>query len=126
MKFKLLSGIHVDNDKTKGATKSNPEGERVVYTAGDVIESDIDLAATLNPKDPSMRRKFERVHDLTPAGPGVGRRESATATIPPIDMSLLAAMSVKELQSFAAEEEIDLKGCAKKEDILKIIQAATK
>lgn len=41
---------------------------------------------------------------------------------PPIDDEILGSMTVNELKSYAEEEEIDLKGATRKEDILRIIR----
>lgn len=45
-----------------------------------------------------------------------------TPSAPPIDDEILGSMTVNELKSYAEEEEIDLKGASRKEDILRIIR----
>lgn len=44
-----------------------------------------------------------------------------TKNLRPEDMEALSAMTITELKQYAAEEEIDLKGASKKEDILRLI-----
>jgi hypothetical protein len=42
------------------------------------------------------------------------------------DYGRLETLSVKDLQEIAAEEEVDLKGASKKEDIIRALRASTK
>jgi len=49
MRFKLLAGFH--------AHGKNEDGTAKVYSPGDIIETDTDLAARLG------KNKFERLHD---------------------------------------------------------------
>jgi hypothetical protein len=49
----------------------------------------------------------------------------ATSNTPqPLNQPTLDIMSVKELQDFAKEEEIDIRGAKTKEDLLRVIKAA--
>ena len=52
-----------------------------------------------------------------------GPASPISAKAPDFDKGLLEAMTVKELQAFAAEEEIDLRGATSKETILKVLRA---
>lgn len=115
MRFKLKAGSH--GSGTGQEIKS--------YKAGDVIESDQDLAAF----DPL---KFERLDDAAKATPAPAAFPShssgqgtAFGAMPPLRQhpADLDKMSVKELQDHAADEEIDLKGASKREDILKVLRA---
>jgi hypothetical protein len=126
--FRLLVGAHVgpgpkgcecdDCLKSKGANhvynaKRYDGRNRPLDPDGydnDTIDSpDVDLVARFN-TDFSV--KFERV------GPGQSQTAAAPAPFP------LEKMTLAQLMAVANEEEIDLKGASKKEDIIRIIKGA--
>jgi len=74
---------------------------------GDLIESKHDLEARFN-KGP-FSRKFERVYQDRP-------------TFAALVQPNLEAMSVKELQELAQDQEIDISGAKTKEDLLRILR----
>ncbi len=99
---------------------------------GEVIETNQDLSRH---NAPGMTPKFELLEDR-PQAPQAGLKEMpAQPTAPqfnpnpgkaPVSTSRsdnLDNLGVKELQALAAEEEIDLKGATKKEDIVKILRS---
>ena len=92
MKYRLLRGQHISGER-------DADGKKIVYKAGDVFESPIDLVARFN--DPRMaEQKFERVFTEDP----------------------LEVMTVAQLRELAEEEEIELPNNAKKQDILNVIR----
>ena len=101
MKYRLLRGQHISGERHPDTVVDGVvvQGKKIVYKAGDVFESPIDLVARFN--DPRMaEQKFERVFSDDP----------------------LDAMTVAQLREFAEEEEIALPNNAKKQDILNIIR----
>ena len=95
MRFKLLVGQHIQNE---------PDGTEKKYSAGEVIESNVDL-------EKRFGDKFRRVYGT----PEDERDEPTTGDD-------LERMTVKELQALAAEEEVDLRGMTKKEDLIKALR----
>lgn len=78
---------------------------------GDIIDSLVDLSARFNQGPSSL--KFERL----------GFAVSLTQPAPPIPYPL-EKMTLAQLLSVAEEEEIDLRGASKREDVLKILRNA--
>lgn len=135
--FKLLAGKH---------TQKESNGISKTYRPGDVIDSKHDLVKLFNshPTTPKFERVDERtmrgdissvVQTVTPshvvqaASPSpapAAPQSSAQTAVAPSRQSIdgLDSMSVKELQLLAQEEEIDLRGASKKEEIIKIIRGA--
>lgn len=70
---------------------------------GDVIESEVDLVARHNRGPGSV--KFERVEEAA----------QAQAAMP------YEKMSLAQLLAVAAEEEVDLRGASKREDVLRVL-----
>ena len=96
MKFRLVRGLHNDGEKT--------------YQVGDIIETDIDLAAKFNqPSSGSI--KFEPLSMVSPA-------QSQA------DTENLSKLTVKQLKEIAEDNEIDLEGCSTKDEILNAVQGA--
>lgn len=120
MLFKLLAGKHIQKDPQ---TKKS-----VMYSAGAIIESSYDLMK-LNYGQGS-RNKFEKVDkssiQCVDNNPIIPTNKDTLVTLSPQDitklMTELSKMDVKLLEKYAQEEEIDLKGNTKKEDILRIIK----
>lgn len=118
-KFRVMRGIHAEGGK--------------VYRQGEVVDSKTDLSKHNSPG----ATKFERVEEPgVKASPGVPVSKLHDA--PPVRQAPppqaadelrrnlhadLDKMSVEKLREYAAEEEIDLKGAATREAILKIVKA---
>jgi hypothetical protein len=102
-RFRLTGGSHVMTNPAGG-------GEITIHR-GEIIESDKDLTEI-------FPNKFELVGEgaTSQASPPPGQ-------LPPASDGL-EEMTLKELQSFAAEEEVDLKGAKTKEDMIKAIRAS--
>lgn len=123
-KYRVCAGRHID------------DGD-IMYDTGDVVESAHNL---LHFNAPGMTPKFEAVSQDTPvthkgnmwnpaaASPVFGSDLQPPAVITDpltgVQRGTLDHMTLKELQAYAAEEEIDLRGATKKEDVLKIIHTA--
>ena len=95
MKFRLKRGHH---EQGKGQ-------ERRRYTKGDIVESDIDLAARFGSE------KFQRIE------------ESAASSSPAA--TDFKQMKIAELKDYAEEEGIDLGEAKTKQQIVDILVAAT-
>jgi hypothetical protein len=128
--FRILVGIHLGKGP-EGCECPNCEqtveikgvpvrGTNHIYRArspldppeydGDLIQSDVDMEQRHNRGAGS--RKFERVHE--------GQAAVAQPPAPfPLDK-----MTIPQLIAVAEEEEIDLKGASKKDDILRILKTA--
>lgn len=153
MKFKVLAGGHVQDDPCSPEPSERQRERGMVrasktYMPGEVLENDLDLVKLFGPN------KFERVPDNTPVsgspsphaheppiaphkGLVVDDRERITdprfpsvmGQKPPSSQTeyfgMLDKLTPAELKSLAASEEIDLKGVKTKEEMLKIIKAAT-
>lgn len=98
----------------KGKYHEGAGGERKTYSPGDIVTSNVDLVSTFG------TRKFERIDD---SGRSVAlsppRRQE-----PPAPTNDLSSLTVGELKRLAADEEIDLGGVNRKEDIVRIISEA--
>ncbi len=139
-KYKLFFGGHVEG---RGPT-------RKMYKPGDVIESSFDLT-TLNSKNPSAQKKFGRMYDdgsTDFTGPAIVRKSpmdrqdgesdadysarlfklaselTAKAEAAKVDNEKLDRMTVAELKKYADDNEIDLDGAIKKDEILEIIRTS--
>jgi len=129
MKFKLLVGKHIDDDPAdrEQARKEGRKPRDKVYVEGDIIETHLDLCK-LNPDDPSMRKKFDRLPDDYVPPPPAPKAPPAQAQQPPAkvttnDMTVLESMTEAELRKYCAEEEIDLAGVkGGKDGILKALK----
>jgi len=108
MKFKVLRGQHSEGGET--------------YRAGDVVDS----ASDLNRHNSPGAKKFEQleggVADVPsaspPATPAVEDEDSGE------ESDDLDDMTVVQLKTFAEEEEIDLAGVSRKDEILSTVRAA--
>lgn len=119
-RFRLRAGDHIDIDvKT---------GEERRYFPGDVIESFTDLVDeydSVEIKDEqgrvlrkeAMNRKFERIFEF---GESQAQQPPAPRGMS-LTLAILNSKSLQGLKEIAAEEEIELHGADKKEDVLKII-----
>jgi len=106
MKFKVLRGRH-----TEGG---------VMYQAGEVVDSSSDL----NKHNSPGSRKFEQLSGEVADAPSASLPESSEDDEDPEEGSdELDGMTVAQLKTFAAEEEIDLSGVSRKSDILSAIRA---
>lgn len=99
MKFRVKAGCHQESDGK-------------MYRAGETFESDKDRAAQFG------HDKFERVHDFSQAQGAV-----ATKTVF-ITEATLKGMSIAELQSLAAEEEINVGSAKTKDELVKVIKTS--
>lgn len=131
--YELLIGTHIEAGPPEIGPDGNPTGRTtdVVYqaliTKGPdgkpkapepvVFESYSDILSFNTPGIPPKFR--ERVK------PQVEIREvvKVVSTQPKIDFSPLANMSLEELKSFAADEEIDLGTAKTKDEVLRVIRA---
>lgn len=108
-KYKILAGRHAG--KVNGSVK--------IFNTGEIVESDVDLVAKFNRPN---SRKFELVDSAgNTSTQTVTQRPNVTPMVvtPNVD-----SLSLKDLQALAAEEEIDIKGLTKREDIVKVIKNA--
>lgn len=112
MKFRMIRGRHSD---TTGR-----------YIKGDVIESDIDLAAKFN--SPGSI-KFVKVSDDTPATDPSAKKSD----LPDVDSedegeipAQYSNYTVAELRTIAEDEEIDLGGATKKSEIVAKLEEGMK
>ncbi len=113
------------------------EGKSRTWGPGDIVETNQDLGRH---NTPGMTPKFELLEDKPQAGlkelphqpppapaptqhttPQANPNTAKVAFSPASDK--LDSLGVKELQALAAEEEIDLKGATKKEDIVRILRS---
>lgn len=139
-KYKLTKGKHTDRQGPYGPLDLNGNPRRTLRTfkAGDVFESNTNLAEVFNT---SNSVKFEPLEDNHPvpkanllpndtpqtkpsAAPALS---PAPAPTPPPAAEVddtLDTMTVAELKKFAAEEDIDLAGATTKADILATIRAS--
>jgi hypothetical protein len=83
---------------------------------GDLVECKQDLTARFNAGD--FSKKFERVGQA-PASAAAGGDVAAPEPFP------LERMTVPQLLMVAEEEEVEVKGVTKKEDLVRLIRAAT-
>lgn len=132
MRFKVLEGQHIEGGHWTS------DGKRVkgkVYKRGDEVVTNDDLSRF---NHGTRRPKFERLPDIQEAAEQ-GFHRGNTATLPEqktqavvqakpqpkLNFSALEAMNVKQLQDHAAAEEIELGQAKTKEEILKVIKAAS-
>lgn len=108
MKFKVIDGKHQEFTTVDGRVKTT------IYKKGEVIETDVDLAAKFNRGSYSI--KFELVSDDTPT------QQEILAEGDSFSEDSFSDMTVVELKESAAAGGIDLEGATKKEDILKALR----
>ena len=108
-KYKILAGRH--SGKVNGQIK--------IFNSGEIVDSPVDLVAKFNRPN---SRKFELIDDLGNSSTQVIAQSKPVVT--PMVMPNLDSLSLKDLQNLAAEEEIDIKGLTKREDIIKTIKSA--
>lgn len=133
-RFKLLAGKHAAKDE---------EGLQKIYKKGDVIETDSDLSK-LNSGPGYM--KFERLYEEGESEDEGTVKSVATPTKPQVQMAVadqptvvkttqptvktptgpvkLESMTVEDLRSLAADEEVDLKNAKTKDEILRALRSA--
>lgn len=123
-KFRVLVGKHVEQlGIVEGEVKTRS------YSAGEVVSSNRPLDEIHN-KPGAM--KFERLHEeprpsqavQEPSGTPATAAASPAAVAQTFSLEQLERMSVPDLQKLAEEEEIDLKGASKKQDLIRIIREA--
>lgn len=123
--YRLIRGKHHEGGQK---LKDGTEVPLVTYNAGDIIESDRPLTELNGDRVEAM--KFELVTEEgqpVRAGKKTKRRSKSTPTQTVDEVALgdsLGEMSIKQLRAFAEEEEIDLEGVSKKEDIINTIRQA--
>lgn len=100
MKFRVKAGSHIENNGK-------------AYKAGDTFEANVDRVAQFG------HDKFERVHDFDqPSQGGV-----VTKTVF-VTEATLKGMTLAELQSLAAEEEVAIGNAKTKEELVKVLKGA--
>jgi len=104
--FELLSGVHSEGLDANGGPR--------IYEPGDVIQTTRDLGL-LN--YPGMNPRYKEVEEPI-VEPSLPREKTAKAN----PSGGWEAMTVAELRSLAAEEEIDLKDATKKNEIISLIR----
>jgi hypothetical protein len=125
MKFKVLDGKHQESVRDEDGAVSF-----VIYRTGDIVKTDADLCRMFNSKG---ARKFLRLDDDTPARltpPKIAKKpEEDPDELAKLKLDIeesediYAGLTVAELRTLAEDEEIDLEGVVKKDDILKIMYA---
>lgn len=104
MKFKLLRGLHSHGGKT--------------YQPGNVVESDTDFVARFG------RLKFERLLDDTAPITQQAADQAAEAGFETVnELRDLSKMTVSQLRTYAAENEVDLGDARTKDQILAVLTA---
>lgn len=127
--FQLLAGIHVQHDKTKPildeAGKPIPgKFEPQTVHTGEICESDTDLVAKHGAS------KFRLVGGTLRATPPAAVKSPVTppeqppVITPKASNADLDRLSLKDLQAYAEDNEIDLKGAKSRDDVLKIVKSA--
>ena len=129
MRFKLLSGSHIQNSPTKfyeenGVQKPVTEHFQAPRPYGDkdgnpdpevIVESEVDLEAKFNWE--KMPKKFERVHE--------DQRAAVAAKPQLVDYNSLKQKDQKFLAAFCEKYELDVpEGKTSKDDLLGIIRVA--
>lgn len=115
-KFRVLRGSHNEGGKT--------------YHRGDVVESRVDLVKKFNEKGipPRFSRITGReVKETTDPGPSTSDQKPNDPALNPSNrfgVETLKMMNLTELKGLAAEEEIDLGGATKKDEIIAILMSA--
>lgn len=123
MRFQLLAGLHTEPDP------SNPPYGELTYKAGDVFESNTDLCQRFN-RDGST--KFQRLSDApskpqaaVPVPSSNSKPIPVPEPTPPSKLKVnLDVMTLEQLQKFAEDEEIDIKGAKKREEVLRAVKSA--
>ena len=89
-----------------------------------IIDSKRDLCGRMNadPRDPSTH-KFERLTNADGTPVNSAYAAVARMALPPQAFPV-EKMTYPQMLTYAAEEEIDLKGASKKEDVIRIIKQA--
>lgn len=127
MRFRVLRGRHVVglNNPQTGERKRVYYAERFVNKQGeietrpgpdgDVVETNVDLAAIHNV--PGLPPKFLRLEDKAPPEP---------QPAPPAQLNddELEAMTLQELREFAGQEGVDVASLRSKQDVLQRIRGA--
>ena len=113
MRFELMMGSHTEGEVA--------EKTRKIYNRGDVITTDVNLAAVFG------ANKFRKMDESEPSR----ATSKAATTKPEIDSPIATAvlptreglnkLTNKELRAFAAEEEVDVETCTSKEDLVNTI-----
>ncbi len=124
-RFRLKHGKHSQKEPVLDAD-GKPQKDRngkpmlapKIYAQGETFESQHDLVALFNRPG---AEKFERVGgEDRPQW----RDESPPAPPPSTPEKTLEQMTVAELKSLAAEEEVDVKGAEKKEELVQRLRSA--
>lgn len=114
-KFRLVVGQHIQNDPS-GAKDADGRPISKTYRQGDIVPSEKDLVQMFNaPGSVKFQRVFQDEEEYT---------QSIAPAAKPTDG--LEDLSVKELQRLAAEDEIDLRGAVKKDEIISAIRGSAK
>ena len=99
------------------------------YRAPEVFESDVDMLRFNGPKDSRLPPKFEKVDVPQRAQAQQVQTQAQTQTVDPAKEAFtkelddyLPSLTQKELQAYAASEDIDLKGVKSKEDMIRVIK----
>lgn len=111
MRFQLLVGTHVGDDNKH-------------YTAGDIIETQTNLAARFNEPNcpPKFRRLTEKEFAAEQENQAFRKQQEADKNKKPGDG--LDSLSLEDLRKLAEEEEIDLGKSKTKEEVLKAIRSS--
>jgi hypothetical protein len=141
----LMLDLDTVDSKKKALAILDDARQTRIYSAGDLIESDVDLCAKYNQYDPRtgviISQKFERMEAMAPQNLTPDQIDEQIAELkarkdflarqasgdPAAQVTInptLASMSVRELQRLASEEEIDLHGATRREEILRVISQA--
>ena len=132
MKFRVLHGQHLEEVRL-------PDGRMEIrtYPQGSIIETDVDLVEKFSPwskVNPDFPSKFQRLPDdfvgdsthnspsNSQAGPNTAAPQTAVVGGSADASKTLESMSFKELQQWAAAEEINLKGAKSKEEIIRVLK----
>lgn len=128
--FQVLAGTHwekgeVENDLGHKVIKDIAYGPG--RPAGDIVESDIDLAKRFNSANPAHPPRFRRLgedgqRDARAEELKVERQRSAGAQS--ALASALRKMSRQQLVQWAEEQEIDLRGANRHEEVLQVVLAS--
>lgn len=141
MRFRLLTGQHIQDDpadlEAAAREKRAPRGR--TYLEGEVIESAYDLNR-LNPADPALRKKFERLPDNPsadwqapsagqfvnnsppPQPPGSPPLAPPPASITAADYATLEAMTADELKKWSDAEGFSTGKAKGKDEMLKVLK----
>ena len=123
-KYKLLRGLHQEGKYPEGHPDA---GKPITYHPGDIIETHRNLFRLNSPGAIKFQRIEADAKIVLPKGPAeqleqkAEEQEAAMAEVPEVSDGL-EELDVKALKSYAKEEEIDLGGAMKKDDILATIR----